>query len=259
MQEDREMARTSQPDQLRERFEQVNGYWSAGWAKVLERDPGFFSVCLELMAAPGKLNFLDGVTRELIHIAINVACNRESEAATRTHVRRAIAEGASREAIAEAIQLTSVIGIHSCVIGVPMLLDLAAAAGLPPEPEASADGARLEALKRAFIEKRGYWSPLWDGLLSRSPDFFEAYTAFSAMPWDRGELSPKTKELIYIAIDISTNHLFEPGTEIHIKNALGYGASIEEVLEVIETVSLLSLESVPMGYAILDEEWSKDS
>jgi len=255
MQENKGVAGSAEQNQLRERFERINGYWSDGWAKVLAHDPEFFLACLNLMAAPEKLNVLDGITRELLHIAINVACNRDSEAATRTHVRRAISEGASREAIAETIQLASVIGIHSCVIGVPMLLDLAAAAGLQTEQDAGSDRARLEAIKQAFVHKRGYWSPLWDGLLSRSPDFFQAYTAFSAAPWDRGVLAPKTKELIYIAIDISTNHLFEPGTEIHIKNALGYGASIEEVLEVIEIVSLLGLESVPLGYAILDEEW----
>lgn len=239
---------------MREQFEQLNGYWSSAWATVLERDEKFFAACVDLMAAPAKLGMLDGQTRELINVAINVACTRFSEEGTRRHIRRAIAEGADREEIAEAIQLASVLGIHSCTIGVPMLLALADEAGVEQEGNVAPLDARQERLKRIFIEKRGYWTPLWDGLLSRSADFFEAYTGFSAAPWDRGVLRPKTKELIYIAIDIVTNHLFQPGTEVHIKNALGYGASVNEILEVIETVSLLGLDSIPLGYSILEEE-----
>src|SRR3546814_1224127 len=67
-----------------------------------------------------------------------------------------------------------------------------------------------EDLKQQFIRKRGYWTPIWDGLLEYSPGFFESYTRFSSLPWDRGALSPKIKEFIYIAIDVrSEEHTSE--------------------------------------------------
>ena len=34
---------------------------------------------------------------------------------------------------------------------------------------------RRRALREAFIEARGFWTPLWEGLLDLDPDFFEAY------------------------------------------------------------------------------------
>lgn len=69
---------------------------------------------------------------------------------------------------------------------------------------------RRARLKRDFEERRGYWSPFWDGLLL-DLDFFEAYLNFSSVPWKEGPLEPKVKEFIYIAIDASTTHLYEPG------------------------------------------------
>ena len=245
--------------EMREQFITLNGYWSPAWAFVLERDACFFAACIDLMAAPAKLNMLDAKTRELINIAINVACTHLSEEGIRQHIRRAIAEGVTSEEIAETIQLASVLGIHSCTVGIPMLLDQSDS-GLSREATTSGslEPSQLQ-LKQRFIEKRGYWSSLWDGLLTHSEAFFEAYLNFSSVPWSRATLSPKAKELIYIAIDIATSHLFEPGTKLHINNAIKHGASTGEILEVIETVSLLGLQSIPLGYAILEEEVARAS
>src|SRR3546814_14429335 len=63
---------------------------------VLDQDQDFFAACLDLMAAPSKSNTLDKCTRELIHVAINVACTHLNEEGTRRHIRRAIANGASK-------------------------------------------------------------------------------------------------------------------------------------------------------------------
>ena len=97
--------------------------------------------------------------------------------------------------------------------------------------------ARRQKLKDEFIAARGYWSELWDGVLELSPDFFAAYSEFSSVPWRHGTLPPKIKELIYVAIDASTTHLYNPGTRVHIANALKQGATRDEVMEVLEIVS----------------------
>src|SRR3546814_15774879 len=60
--------------------------------------------CLDLMAAPSKSNTLDKCTRELIHVAINVACTHLNEEGTRRHIRRAIANGASKCELIEVVQ-----------------------------------------------------------------------------------------------------------------------------------------------------------
>ena len=77
------------------------------------------------------------------------------------------------------------------------------------------------------------------------------------MPWKKGVLPPKIKELIYIAIDAATTHLYEPGLRQHIQNALKYGATKEEIMEVFELVSVLGIHTCTMGVPILVEEVKK--
>jgi len=52
-------------------------------------------------------------------------------------------------------------------------------------------------------------------------------------PYARGPLEDKTKELILIAINAATTHLYGPGVRRHIQNALKLGATREEILQVI--------------------------
>ena len=117
---------------------------------------------------------------------------------------------------------------------------------------------RRQELKQSFISRRGYWSAFWDGLLWLDPDFFEAYLTFSGVPWQKGALEPKFKELIYVAMDASTTHLYEPGLRVHIRNALGHGATKEEVMEVLELVSAIGIHACTMGVPILIEELGKE-
>jgi alkylhydroperoxidase/carboxymuconolactone decarboxylase family protein YurZ len=113
---------------------------------------------------------------------------------------------------------------------------------------------RQEQLKSEFVKQRGYWADYYNGLLELDPDFFEIFTEFSSHPWKNGILEPKIKEFIYIAIDAATTHLYEPGLRIHIRNALKYGATKQEILEVYELVSVLGMHTITMGLPALLEE-----
>lgn len=118
--------------------------------------------------------------------------------------------------------------------------------------------ARQKSLKGQFIRERGYWSEeIWDPVLRSDPGYFEAYLNLSAVPWRKGVLPPKIKELIYIAIDASCTHLHESGTRTHIQNALKHGATKEEIMEVLELTSVLGIHTVTMGVPILMEELQK--
>lgn len=114
---------------------------------------------------------------------------------------------------------------------------------------------RQKYLKEQFINLRGYWAEgVWGTILKMDPDFFEAYLNFSSVPWIKGVLPPKVKELIYIAIDASTTHLYEPGIRQHIANALKYGATKEEILEVFELTSVLGVHTCTVGIPALVQE-----
>ena len=112
-------------------------------------------------------------------------------------------------------------------------------------------------LKEEFTAARGYWSPIWDDILEAAPDFFEAYMNFSSVPWKTGTLDPKVRELIYIAIDSSTTHMYAPGLKVHIRNALKYGATKAEIMEVYQLVSVLGIHTVTFGLPVLLDEARK--
>ena len=113
---------------------------------------------------------------------------------------------------------------------------------------------RQERLKEEFVQRRGYWNGFWDGLLLLDADFFEAYLQFSGVPWKNGTLEPKIRELIYVAIDASTTHLYEPGLRQHIQNALRHGATKDEIMEVYELTSVLGIHTCTLGVPVLLDE-----
>jgi hypothetical protein len=109
-------------------------------------------------------------------------------------------------------------------------------------------------LKEAFIAGRGYWSDFWDDVLRLDPELFEAHLNFTMVPWRKGHLAPKFKELIYVAVDAATTHLYEPGLRAHIRRALDLGATKEEIIEVYELISSLGIHTFTMGLPVLVEE-----
>ena len=102
----------------------------------------------------------------------------------------------------------------------------------------------------------GDWNPFWDVLEELDPDYLEAFLAFRSVP-QKGPLPQKYKELIFIAINVATTHLWPSGVRRHIRNALDEGATREEILEVIQLTSIMGIHSMSMGVPILMEELEK--
>lgn len=245
-------------EQLKAAFVSARGYWSPLWDGVLRLDPEYFEAYTRFSEVPWRKGPLEPKVKELVYIAIDAATTHLFEPGIRVHVRNALDRGATVEEVMEVLELTSVLGIHTCTVGVPILLEELAALGLETGSTREL-GEREQALKDEFVRVRGYWSELWDGVLRLDADFFEAYFAFSAVPWQHGVLTPKVRELIYIAIDASTTHLFEPGIRIHIRNALQHGATAAEIMEVLELTSVLGIHTCTVGVPILLEEHGRSS
>jgi alkylhydroperoxidase/carboxymuconolactone decarboxylase family protein YurZ len=53
---------------------------------------------------------------------------------------------------------------------------------------------------------------------------------------------------------VAATHLYVLGLRQHIRNALGYGASRAELMEVIEIASTLGIHAANVGVPILAEE-----
>jgi alkylhydroperoxidase/carboxymuconolactone decarboxylase family protein YurZ len=104
---------------------------------------------------------------------------------------------------------------------------------------------------------KGDWNPLWETFHELDPDFLEAYLAFRSVPQKNGPLPQKTKELVLIAINAATTHLYGPGVRRHIQNALKAGATKEEILETIQLTTVMGIHSCNLAIPILMEEVSK--
>jgi len=107
--------------------------------------------------------------------------------------------------------------------------------------------------------KSNDWNPLWDNARMWAPEFMEAYFAFRSVPHRKGPLPKKVKEFILIAINAATTHLYAPGTRRHIQNALRLGATRDELLEVIQLVTIMGIHSMNMALPILAEELAKQT
>jgi alkylhydroperoxidase/carboxymuconolactone decarboxylase family protein YurZ len=244
---------TKTKEQLKEEFIKNRGYWSKFWEDVLELDSNFFSTYSRFSSVPSKNNALSPKIREFIYIAIDASTTHLYLPGLKLHMENALALGATRDEIMEVLELTSVLGIHTCTMGVPILMDELRKMGRGDEVDNIEYGDHEKFLKESFIKNRGYWSPFWDDMLKLSPEFFECYLDFSSVPWKSGTLEPKVKEFIYIAIDTATTHLHEEGARIHIRNALNYGATKEEIMEIFQCVSVLGMHALTEGGPMLRE------
>ena len=104
---------------------------------------------------------------------------------------------------------------------------------------------------------KGDWNPVWNKLRELDPEFLEAYLAFRSVPHREGPLPQKYKELIMIAINAATTHLYGPGVKRHMQNALKAGATKEEILETIQLTTVLGIHSCNLAVPILMEEVAK--
>lgn len=108
--------------------------------------------------------------------------------------------------------------------------------------------------KAEYIRDRGYWVPFNDGLLAHAPEFLRTYFDYATLPARSGPLSTRIRELIYVAVDTSTTHMFGQGLAIHIRGALAAGCSPTELIEVMELATAQGLDSVSGGIGLVLEE-----
>ena len=246
------MGLTAEQQQIRDEFIKVRGTWGPVWETMLQLDPEFMRAYLDFSAVPWRKNHLDTKTKEFIYIAVDAAATHLYVPGIRQHIRAALKAGATQQEIMEVLQLTSTLGIHAMNIGVPILVEVLVEKGLRTGAAELTDYQKQ--LKEEFTKTRGYWHAFWDEMLELDPELFAAYTEFSSVAWRTGTLPPKVKEFIYIAFDTAATHLYVKGLKLHIENAIGYGATPQEILEIMEIASVIGIHAVTTAAPILAEE-----
>lgn len=246
------MALTERQEEIKAEFIHVRGTWSDTWESILTLDEDFMAAYLNFSAVPWRKNHLDPKIKEFIYLAVDSAATHMYLPGVRQHIKAALKFGATVDEIMEVLELTATLGIHAMNIGVPILVEVLEEKGLRTGPKPLTE--YQEEVKAEFTKIRGYWHSFWDEMLELDPELFAAYTEFSSVPWHTGTLEPKIKEFVYIAFDTAATHLYVKGLKLHIENAVGYGATPQEILEVMEIASVLGIHAVTTAVPILLEE-----
>nr|WP_283949896.1 carboxymuconolactone decarboxylase family protein [Limobrevibacterium gyesilva] len=116
---------------------------------------------------------------------------------------------------------------------------------------------RAKEVQDEWVRVRGYWPPNFTSMLVLDPDFLAAFANIGATVRASGPLDLKTVELIFVAVDGSATHLFEPGVRIHIVAAMEHGATVDEIMETLELACFTGMHSLSFAISILDEEIAK--
>ena len=111
------------------RFERARGF-SREWHRDLVRhDPEFFARYIGWSSHMYRRGALPSKIKELILMALDAACTHQHEAGTRVHMRNALREGATVAEVVETLELCTLVGIHSCTLGLPILGELLSESG----------------------------------------------------------------------------------------------------------------------------------
>jgi len=95
--------------------------------------------------------------------------------------------------------------------------------------------ARAEALIARMTAARGYVYPEWEYAARQDPDFVDAYNHIYELGLGEGRhVSAKVREFVAIAL-LAFRGAEQAGLVAHMKRAMKFGATREELFEVLET------------------------
>jgi len=153
------------------------------------------------------------------------------------------------EEILMVLKMASVLAIHSCSLGAPILLEEAQAAGVRPVPKPSMPTPDCDQVRAL-----GQWNDAWNPFLELDPAWTDQFIATGASIYAGGVMTPQLVELLSIAFDASYTHMYAPGTQRHIKAALKLGVSLEEIMEVLKLCVVQGVQACNLGVPILVDE-----
>jgi alkylhydroperoxidase/carboxymuconolactone decarboxylase family protein YurZ len=101
----------------------ATGNFNPAWNEMAELDPVWLEKFLDMGMKPIASGVLDPKTLEFLAIAVDASCTHLYAPGVRRHIRKALDLGATREEILAVLQCVAVLGIHSCALGVPILVE----------------------------------------------------------------------------------------------------------------------------------------
>lgn len=231
------------------------GPWESDALKQLETwDPRWAHACQAMSTNAWGGAVLPRRFVELIAVGINAACTNLDREGTRRHISAALDAGATRDELLTVIKMATVMSIHSCSLGAPILLDEMKASG-----KHSAERPPVATPACDRMKNIGQWNEAWNPFFELDPRWTDEFMATGAGIYGSGIFSSKEMELLSIAFDASFTHMYAPGTRRHIKAALALGATAEEIMEVLKLCTAQGVQACNLAIPILAEEMANRS
>jgi alkylhydroperoxidase/carboxymuconolactone decarboxylase family protein YurZ len=227
------------------------GPWDDAAFNILEEWDPAWSAAIERMTSNPWSGSLDRKAVELVSLAVNAACTNLNADGTRRHIRKALEANATRDEILMVLKMASLLSMHTCSLGAPILLEEAKNAGLAARTK-SALTSVCDRMRAA-----GQWNVAWDPFYEIDPEWTEALISCGDPVFSSGVLEPKLAELLSIAVDVSYTHMYAPGVRRHMKAALKLGATIEEIMDVLKLCVAQGVQACNLAIPILYEELAR--
>jgi alkylhydroperoxidase/carboxymuconolactone decarboxylase family protein YurZ len=225
------------------------GLWGPALALLEQWDPTWTQACHEMSVHPWRNSVLSDRFAVLVCIALNAACTTLDGEAVRRHIRAALAAGSSRDEIAFVVKCATVVSLHSLSVAAPILM--IEAESQEPSPHHPTATPTCDALRAA-----GQWNTAWDPFVQLDPQWTEEFMTLGADIYSSDVLTSKEIELLSIAVDASVSHMYVPGIRRHIRGALDAGATVEEIVAVLQLCVSQGVQACNLAIPILDEECS---
>jgi alkylhydroperoxidase/carboxymuconolactone decarboxylase family protein YurZ len=168
------------------RFERLK-QWDPSWTAVYEK----------MSTNPWANGVLPRKFIELVGVALNAACTNLNPDGSRRHIRAALDAGATRDEILMVLKMASVMSIHSCSLGAPILLEEAKAMGATPSKKKASTPA-CDKMKAV-----GQWNSEWNLFLELDPVWTDEFMATGIGIYGSNVFMPKEIELLSVAFDAS--------------------------------------------------------
>jgi alkylhydroperoxidase/carboxymuconolactone decarboxylase family protein YurZ len=238
---------TREEELIRERIVRERGYWGSTHVSLLRLAPKWLDIYAKFVACPSTSNLLSNKERQLVYVAVDASVHHLYESGLVRHIKLAREAGATDTEIFEVLQLTCELAVLTFDIGMPILEEELERLGRSAELPRSGPTAELRHQQADFTRDAGV-VPAWlDRMSQIAPDFAAAYMDMIGSPWSSGVLAPKLKALIMVALHASPATHNAATLREHMRRALTFGASGQEILDVMQLASAIVLHGLVLG------------
>ena len=222
--------------------------------RLADEDPQFHNASDRLFGRSAAPQWLSPARFHAVRVALDALVTQLDVSRLRGTLLEASAV-LDRDQVLTILELVSVAGLHSVSSGAQIIVEEFEAAEGEIVLQETAE--RVKARFESSGPRPRPVDAMYGAVLKLDHDYFDAFSSWINVPWNRASLDDGTLHLACIALDVACTHLYDPGTRRHVREAIACGVTKEEMLEVIQMASVTGLETVVRGMPLVDEVFAR--